>query len=210
MLEQEIGGAPVTRRRDAADAQGDRNRPRARLDRRMARLIEEALRRDHHLLAIAIVEHQREFGAGVAAERIRPAHRAAQPFRGPRDHFVGDVVAVGAIEDEQVFEAREQNAEMRLLARRARQMSRDDVENMRAIVAIGQRVETRSELEFAFSLVVTGDNADQTVCASRLAIRAGEPAARILQPDNLICPAAADRDAVARAIGDARAAVRRG
>ena len=49
---------------------------------------------DRHVVGRAVAQHETEFVAGVAAERVLAAHPAAQPLGDRADHLIGDVEAV--------------------------------------------------------------------------------------------------------------------
>ena len=72
--------------------------------------VDEALRDDRHLGDVAFVDDDAELVAGEAAEPVAGPHAGADPPCDRADHLVGDVVAVGLVDDGEIVDAGEQES----------------------------------------------------------------------------------------------------
>ena len=181
MLEQDLCRTSVTRRNRSADAQTGVYRSSisfewcaamASMKRRAATCIcsaSQPARTSPNLLPHS--------GRYIAA-----AHFAPQARHHLYDLF-GSVIAVGAIEREEVLDGRKQHHEsFGATASCAFQELVNMFAETGAIERAGRRVETRALLQLFGRLVLSRDNAYEAVRAPRLAARVGKPSAAILNP----------------------------
>ena len=100
----------MTRRGDAADRDGDRDRPGPGRHHVVADAREHPLGRNRHVVGHAVAQHQAEFVAGETAERVLAAHPGAHAFPHFADHFVGDVETIGFIDARQIVDRNQKKA----------------------------------------------------------------------------------------------------
>ena len=98
----------------------------------------------------------------------------------------------------------QQEAQRAAEAHRIVELGAEHLGQVRAVHLPGQGIEFRELDERAFAFMAFGDHAHDAERAHRLAVRPGEPAAGVLQPD---CLAAAAPKAVLHLIGNAAAGV---
>ena len=198
-------GAGVARRGDAADRDGDRDRPGGRADHVVAHAGQQALAGLLHVFGRAVVEDHGELVAGEAAEMVAAAHLGAQPLGDRADHLVGDVEAVGLVEAGEIVDRDQQQAAGAALIDRLLQRRLQHLGEMPAVHLAGQAVEVRQVGELLLLRVPLVDDMDDAVRARRLAVVAGEPAAGVLDPE--LGLRAFRRDRILHLIGHAGALV---
>ncbi len=155
----------------------------------------------------AVLHDQPELVAGVAGEKIALAAVGPQQLGEAGDHLVGDIVAIGAVEHEQIVDADQQSAEGLLVLGRGGEEMAGLLQQARAVQRAGQQVEAGGERELPLFLVTVGDDADQTVSARRAAVRPGEPASGVLDPDGRVAGTVRRNDAIADLEWDALALI---
>ena len=127
-----------------------------------------------------------EFVAGVARQQVALAAIGAQALGEAGDHLIGDVIAIGAVQHEQIVDADQQRGE-RLVA-----LGRLLVENSRSARAGWRGSARRSAGRSATArragapAGTIGDDAHQAMRARGLAVRPGEPASGVLDPDRRV------------------------
>src|SRR6185312_871404 len=122
------------------------------------------------------------------------------------DHLLGDVEAIGLVEPAKMIDGDEEEPARGAKAHGFVEDAAEQLDEPRAVCLAGERIELRELDQLAFALVPRVDGADDAVRAGRLAVRAGEPAANVLDPDlaAVVLP-----EGVFDLIGDAGAVVGR-
>ena len=144
---------------------------------------DEALGRRGHFGRVAIFQHHGEFVAGVTRDEVALAAIFTQALGQAGDHLIGDVIAIGAVQHEQAVDADQERGEGLLALGRLGVEMRRLLQQAGAVQRAGQRVEAGFEGELPFLLVSVGDDAHEAMGARGAAIVAGEPAARVFDPD---------------------------
>jgi hypothetical protein len=198
MAQRLLGARGLVGEQDAADRDGRRDRADARRDRRLARRRDEALRRrPHRDRAAAAVQKDRELVGRVAAHRVAAAQPRPQQARRRRDHLVADIEAERLVDDGQVVDRGHQQrggpAARQHGAQRAGQGRA--VELTRQLVAV-------AAVELALRLdVAVCEHAQDAARTRRPPVRAGPPAAVLLDPDRAGGARAAGLESIVQAIG---------
>ncbi len=178
----------VTRRDHSADAQTGVYRSGIGFKWCGRNGFNEAPRRDLHLFGVAAGEDEPKLVAGITGNYVAAAHFAPQARHHLYD-LVGSVIAVGAIEREEVLDGRKQHHEgFGATASCAFQELVDMFAEAGAIESAGRRVETRALLQLFGRLVLSRDHAYEAVRAPGLAARVGKPSAAILDPCDEVRP----------------------
>ena len=172
----------MARRGHAADGRGHRDRPGAGRHHFVAHAGQQPLGGDRHVVGRAIAQHQAEFVAGKAAERVLAAHAAAQALGDLGDHLIGDVEAVGFVDARQIVDGDQQESAGRAEADRVLQRVFKHLGEVVPVQFAGEPVVAGEKVEPAFVLVALVDDAQDAVRARRPAVGAGKPAAGILDP----------------------------
>ena len=159
---------------------------------------------DRQFLRRAGRQDDAELVAGEAAEIVLAAQARADALGDLRDHFLGDVKAVGLVEVGEMVDGDQQEAQRSTKAHRLVEFGAEQGNHVHAIHFAGQGVEIRQPNERLLALVALVDRPHDADCAHRLAVAAGEPTAGVLQPDLL---AAAAAEGVLHLIGNAAACV---
>ena len=182
--------ARVARRDDATDGDRYGNRTCLGVHNTIANADQQPFGGNPDVVGTALLQHDAEFVAGVAAERVGAAHLGAQPLRDFRDHFVGNVIAVGFVDARQVVDRNEQEPARLLKLHRLVERLRQHRGQPPAVHLAGQRIELRQVRQMLFLGVTLVDDADNAMRAHRLAVRTGEPAADVFDPYLPACCAA--------------------
>ena len=103
-------GAGVTRRGHAADGHGHRGGAGGGHDRLVAHAGQQAVGGDRQFVGRATRQHDAELVAGEAAEIILAAQARAKALGDLRDHFLGDVEAIGLVEAAEMIDGHQQEA----------------------------------------------------------------------------------------------------
>ena len=182
--------------------------PACGLEGRLGDGVDEALARRLGLIDLAIFEQDGEFIAGVARDEIIDAEIGAQPSGEADDDLVAHVIAVGAVEREQILERDQQNSEGLARFLRLAEQAMRMVGDLHAAHRSGQRVDLGAPRQLEFELLAVGDDADEAVSAPRATVAAGEPATAVLHPDERTAAALTRRhERVDGAVGHAVAFV---
>ena len=196
----------MARRGDAADGDGDGDRPGSGRHHVVVHAGQEPLGGDRHVVGRAVAQHQAELVAGKTAERVLAAHAAADAPGDRADHLVGDVETVGLVDAGDVVDGDQHEAARRAQPDRFVDGVFQHFGQMVPVQLAGEPVVAGQIGEPPHVLVALVDDADDAVGAHRLAVRAGEPAADILDPQPRV-RCRVGTDAILNLIGDAAAVV---
>ncbi len=167
---------------------------------------EHAFGGNRHIVRRAVAQHQAEFVAGIAAQRVLAAHPAAQALGNRADHLIGDVEAVGFVDACEIVDRDQQESARRAETDRVIDGVFEHLGEMVAIKLASQAVAARQMGQLALMLVALGDDPDQSVRAHRLAVGAGKPAAVVLDPQSRV-RGGIGADAILNLVGNAMAVV---
>ena len=176
----DIGG--MARRDDPADGAGDGDRTCGRHHDVIADHGQKPLGGDADFVRRAILQNDPELVAGKAADDIEAAHATAQALGDDADDLVRDVVSVSPVDAPEIVDRDKQEPAGGLCQCRVAQKLGQLFGQMPAIDFAGQHVEARQIGEFLLALMPIVDRADHAMGPARLAVRTGEPAAGIFDP----------------------------
>ena len=146
-----------------------------------------------------------ELVAGEAAEIVLAAQARADALGDLRDHFLGDIKAVGLVEVGEMVDGDQQEAQRSAKAHRFVEFGAEQGSHVHAIHFAGQGDRNspagRARCSRSWRSLIARTIPMRT---HRLAVAAGEPTAGVLQPDLL---AAAAAEGVLHLIGNAAACV---
>ena len=172
----------MTRRRDPADGDGDRNWSGAGRHHLVANPDEHAFGGDRHVVGRAVAQYEAEFVAGVAAERVLAAHSAAQALSHRANRLFGDVEAVRFIDARQIIDRDQEKSAGRAETQGFLDRIFENFAQVMAVQFAGETVVTGEISEPALVLIPLIDDAQHAVRPHRPAAGAGKPAAGILDP----------------------------
>ena len=170
-------------RRHSADRHRHGDRARVGRHQFVAHAGQQPLGGDRHIVRRAVLEDDAEFVARIAAQRIAPAHQAADALAHHPDHLIGGIVAVRLVDAAEIVDGDQEKAAGGPKAHRFLECLLQNFGQVIAVEFARELVAAGEVLEPALALVALVDDMDGAVGARGLAVGPGEPAPRILDPE---------------------------
>ena len=173
----------LARRDDASDANRRRNDAGGGLERGRDDNVEEAQSGHPRLLRVAVLEDNREFVAGVAGDEIHGAEVALETLRKTGDHLVARVIAIGAIEREEIFQRDQHHGEWLAVLLGLDEKTLDMLGEVMPVEDSREGIELRLYGKLSLVFVPFGDDPQHAMGQRRATILSLEPATRVIDPD---------------------------
>ena len=143
----------MARRRHAADRHGHRDRAGIGRHQFVAHAGQQPLGCDRHVVGRAVLQHDAEFVARIAPERVASAHQAADALAHHADHLIGGVVAVGSVDAAEIIDGNQEEAAGGTKAHGFLDRLLQDFGQVIAVEFAGELVAAGEVLEPAFAFV---------------------------------------------------------